>query len=353
MAVRSPRSPVWSRASASRSRDGKTMFPDGAEDADAQPIEGAVTVQYPHEKEAPAAARPRRHRPARGELHRLHALRPQLPRLVHLHRGPQGRRRRRAARAASPARSTSSTASTSTTRCACTAASASRCARSTPCSGARSTSTPSPASPTCSTTRTRLGEWMETVPDFEAYEAGSEAKVKKVHVTASWRDVVAQNIAFGIIAAVMVVGALRVVTTKNVVHAALCLVPCSPASAPASSCSAPSSSASPRCSSTSAPSSCCSCSASCSPRRRSAESCRPHRTATGRWPSVSPSRLPASSATRSSTPSATTSCRRRLASRLTAERQRLDLLDLPHPVRGVSVLLLAALVGAIVLARKD
>jgi NADH-quinone oxidoreductase subunit I len=26
----------------------------------------------------------------------------------------------------------------------------------------------------------RLGEWMETVPDFEPYEAGSEAKGKKV-----------------------------------------------------------------------------------------------------------------------------------------------------------------------------
>ncbi len=26
----------------------------------------------------------------------------------------------------------------------------------------------------------RLGEWMETVPDFEAYEAGSEQKVRKV-----------------------------------------------------------------------------------------------------------------------------------------------------------------------------
>lgn len=26
----------------------------------------------------------------------------------------------------------------------------------------------------------RLGEWMETVPEFEAYEAGAEAKVKKV-----------------------------------------------------------------------------------------------------------------------------------------------------------------------------
>ena len=36
--------------------------------------------------------------------------------------------------------------------------------------------------------------------------------------------VVAQNIAFGIIAALMIVAALRVVTTKNVVHAALYLV---------------------------------------------------------------------------------------------------------------------------------
>lgn len=35
---------------------------------------------------------------------------------------------------------------------------------------------------------------------------------------------VAQNIAFGLIAVIMVVGALRVVTVKNVVHAALWLV---------------------------------------------------------------------------------------------------------------------------------
>ncbi|MFA5566026.1 MAG: NADH-quinone oxidoreductase subunit J [Acidimicrobiia bacterium] len=39
-----------------------------------------------------------------------------------------------------------------------------------------------------------------------------------------WGDNVAQNIAFYLIAAVMVVGAIRVVTTKNVVHAALYLV---------------------------------------------------------------------------------------------------------------------------------
>ena len=35
---------------------------------------------------------------------------------------------------------------------------------------------------------------------------------------------VAQNIAFGILAAIMVVGAIRVVTTDNIVHAALWLV---------------------------------------------------------------------------------------------------------------------------------
>ncbi len=28
--------------------------------------------------------------------------------------------------------------------------------------------------------KSRLGQWMETVPDFEAYESGSEAKVSKV-----------------------------------------------------------------------------------------------------------------------------------------------------------------------------
>ncbi|WP_229022950.1 NADH-quinone oxidoreductase subunit J family protein [Actinomarinicola tropica] len=39
-----------------------------------------------------------------------------------------------------------------------------------------------------------------------------------------WGDNVAQNIAFYVIAAIMVVGALKVVTTKNVVHAALYLV---------------------------------------------------------------------------------------------------------------------------------
>ena len=49
-----------------------------------------VTVQYPHEREDPRAARPRRHRAQGRELHGLHAVRALVPRLVHLHRGPQG-----------------------------------------------------------------------------------------------------------------------------------------------------------------------------------------------------------------------------------------------------------------------
>lgn len=45
-----------------------------------------------------------------------------------------------------------------------------------------------------------------------------------VLLAASDDVMVAQNIAFGIIAAVMIVGALKVVTSRNVVHAALALV---------------------------------------------------------------------------------------------------------------------------------
>jgi Pyruvate/2-oxoacid:ferredoxin oxidoreductase delta subunit len=71
---------------------------------------------------------------------------------------------------------------------------------------------------------------------------------------------VAQNIAFGIIAAIMVFSAIRVVTTSNVVHAAVYLVMVLAGAPPSSSCSAPSSWPSPRCWSTSAPSWCSSCS---------------------------------------------------------------------------------------------
>ena len=67
---------------------------DEAEEAGRRRGHGAVPA-----REGDAAHPcPRRHRPARGQLHRLHAVRAQLPRLVHLHRGPQG------ARAAAPRR---------------------------------------------------------------------------------------------------------------------------------------------------------------------------------------------------------------------------------------------------------
>src|SRR5690606_22654324 len=63
----------------------------GHQDAPARPDDrrghGAVPLQEP--ARGPHGARSGRHRPEGGQLHRLHALRPQLPGLVHLHRGPQ------------------------------------------------------------------------------------------------------------------------------------------------------------------------------------------------------------------------------------------------------------------------
>ena len=121
-----------------------------------------------------------RHRPERGELHRLHAVRPRVPRLVHLHRGPQVPRPAATRRRQAPPDQRSSTASTSTySLCMYCGICVEVC--------------PFEAlfwSPEYEYSelriadllhdKERLGEWMETVPDFEAYEAGSEAKVKKV-----------------------------------------------------------------------------------------------------------------------------------------------------------------------------
>ena len=225
---------------------------------------------------------PRRHRPAGGELHGLHAVRPQLPRLVHLHRGPQGEGAAPPRRAASRARSARSTASTSTTRCACTAASASRSARSTPCSGARSTSTPSPASPTCSTTRTGSASGWRPCPRRPSLEAGADKKQEVPRCSPPTSDV-AQNIAFGIIAAVMVVGAApRRHDQQRRARRAVAGDRAGRRRPPSTSCWPPSSSPSPRSSSTSAPSSCCSCSASCSPAPRSAGERRPQQPRAGR-----------------------------------------------------------------------
>ena len=54
----------------------------------------STTQQYPDVEPGPAAPLPRRDRPARGELHGLHAVRPRVPGLVHLHRLAQGGGRR-------------------------------------------------------------------------------------------------------------------------------------------------------------------------------------------------------------------------------------------------------------------
>ena len=209
----------------------------------------------------------------------------------------------------------------------------------------------------------RLGEWMETVPDFEDYEAGSRGqKVKRCRrmSAVACSLMVAQNISFCIIAAV-IAGArrLKVVTTRNIVHAALCLVrrarrrrrPVHPAAAPSSS-------PSPRSWSTSAPSSCCSCSASCSPgatlgdddERRPAET----RVA---WPRSSSALLlagghgatPCIDDLRATIELADRRARstHRRGLRLASSRSYIV------PFEAVSVLLLAALIGAIVVARKE
>ncbi len=72
-----------------------------------------------------------------------------------------------------------------------------------------------PRSPTCSTTRSELGEWMETVPEAPSPRGRRRSKKgRKVPMLAAGIDV-AQNIAFGIIAAVMIVAALGVVTSQQ------------------------------------------------------------------------------------------------------------------------------------------
>ncbi len=122
---------------------------------------------------------PRRDRPQGGELHRLHALCPGVPGLVHLHRGPQvpgpapaGGRQAPPEERARPLRH-----------------------RLRPLHVLRHLRRGLPFealfwSPEYEYSehriadllhdKDRLDEWMETVPDFEAYEAGREVKAKKV-----------------------------------------------------------------------------------------------------------------------------------------------------------------------------
>ena len=57
----------------------ETLFPDGLKKPIPQPSKGAATVQYPHVREEPAAARPWRHLAQGRELHLVHALRARVP----------------------------------------------------------------------------------------------------------------------------------------------------------------------------------------------------------------------------------------------------------------------------------
>ena len=61
----------------------------------------------------------------------------------------------------------------------------------------------------------KLGEWMDTVPEPEPLEHRRRGE---------GQEMIAENVVFGIIAAAMALGAIGVVRTKNVVHAALFLV---------------------------------------------------------------------------------------------------------------------------------
>ena len=117
----------------------------------------------------------------------------------------------------------SSTGSRSTTPCACTAASASRSARSTPCSGAPSSSTREYEIDLMTHEKDRLEEWTYTVLPPPALEVGAERGADDVAAEEAARDR----------AGVRVQRAWpwsarsprsRVVTARNVVHAALYLV---------------------------------------------------------------------------------------------------------------------------------
>ena len=152
----------------------------------------------------------------------------------------------------------------------------------------------------------------------------------------------------------VIVGACRVVTTKNIVHAALYLVVVlAGVGGACTSCWRPSSSPSCRCSSTSAPSSCCSSSASCSPARRSGATHdldNDQRLARRARRACSCSACSASSLDdafeRHQDRRSTDAAAPRAAASATRSSQTYVI-----PFEVVSVLLLAALVGAIVIAR--
>ena len=150
----------------------------GHQDAHPRPVQGRGHGAVPP-REGDAAARSRRHRPQGGQLHRLHAVRPQLPRLVHLHRGPQGHRA--AARPGGKPRTVNKLDRFDIDYALCMYCGI--CVEVCPFDALF-------WSPEYEYSelrladllhdKDRLGEWMQAVPDFEAYEAGSEQKVRKV-----------------------------------------------------------------------------------------------------------------------------------------------------------------------------
>ena len=158
----------------------RTLFPDGLRKPIPQPTKGAHTVQYPHEKETPA---PR----ARGVI-ALHTENCTLLACCAPENAPTGASTlkgtkpwpRLAGKAASLASATFWIALTLTTPFACIAASAWRSARLTRSSGPRRFEYSEPRIADLLHDKERLSDWMETVPEFEDYEGGSEQKKRAV-----------------------------------------------------------------------------------------------------------------------------------------------------------------------------
>ena len=157
----------------------KTMFPDGLRKPCPRRRRARPRSQYPHEKEDAGAPGPRRHRPPRGELHRRACCAPAS--------APTGASTSRATRpGAAPPRGRQAPPVNALDRfdidyslcmyCGI-------CVEVCPFDALFWSPEYEYSEPRIADLlhdKTRLGEWMETVPDFEPYEAGSEAKVKKV-----------------------------------------------------------------------------------------------------------------------------------------------------------------------------
>ncbi len=109
-------------------------------------------------------------------------MRPQLPGLVHLHRGPQGEGAAAPPRGQAPPVNALDRFDIDYSLCMYCGI----CVEVCPFEALFWTPEYEYSEPRIADLlhdKERLGEWMETVPDFEPYEAGSEVKVKKVPPT--------------------------------------------------------------------------------------------------------------------------------------------------------------------------